>query len=120
MICQRRHPSKPSACVGANSFPTRSFHDPNFLYKLGETVEISNFDYNPAHECAPGIHFFFTAEQALQYHTTTPKRLVNEEAFLNAGMGDNYITHQVFDILLNAVITVSAGAPGVLQYSSGR
>ena len=35
-----------------------SEYDKNFKYKVGETVEVPNFDERYWKECAPGIHFF--------------------------------------------------------------
>lgn len=44
-----------------------SDHDSNFVYRVGETVEVENFDENRWNECAPGIHHFITREEAVQY-----------------------------------------------------
>lgn len=44
-----------------------SCHDSKFIYNLGETVEVSNFDTNRWNECAPGIHFFITRQEAVDY-----------------------------------------------------
>jgi hypothetical protein len=44
-----------------------SGHDLNFIYKEGEIVKPSSFDPNPLVECAPGIHFFITREEAEAY-----------------------------------------------------
>ena len=41
-----------------------SARDMNFRYKVGETVEVKDFDDNRWNECAPGIHFFITKEEA--------------------------------------------------------
>ena len=39
-----------------------------FVYRTGETVEPANgFDDNRWDECAPGIHFFITREEAENY-----------------------------------------------------
>lgn len=40
-----------------------SFYDSNFIYKVGEIVEVKDFDINRWHECAPGIHHFMTFEE---------------------------------------------------------
>lgn len=45
----------------------RSSHDSNFIYKVGETVSVDNFDDNRWNECAPGIHFFITRQEAVEY-----------------------------------------------------
>ncbi len=41
--------------------------DPNFMYTVGDTVYVDNFDKNRFKECAPGIHFFISREEALMY-----------------------------------------------------
>ena len=43
----------------------RSKHDYTFVYRVGETVEPREpFDPNRWNECASGIHFFITREEA--------------------------------------------------------
>ena len=44
-----------------------SQHDSNFYYRVGETVIVDNFDTDRTHECAPGIHFFITRQEAVDY-----------------------------------------------------
>lgn len=44
-----------------------SYHDSKFIYNLGETVEVPNFDANRWNECSPGIHFFITRQEAIDY-----------------------------------------------------
>ena len=39
----------------------------SFIYTIGETVEVPHFDTNRWNECAPGIHFFITREEAVRY-----------------------------------------------------
>ena len=46
---------------------TVSNHDRNFIYKVGETVEVSNFDENRWNECAPGIHHYMTFAEAVKH-----------------------------------------------------
>ena len=46
----------------------KSDYDPHFLYKVGEIVKVENFDTNRWNECAPGIHFFITREEAVNYN----------------------------------------------------
>lgn len=41
--------------------------DENFLYKIDEIIEIKDFDEDRWNECAPGIHFFITREEAVNY-----------------------------------------------------
>ena len=38
-----------------------------FIYTIGETAEVPNFDTNRWNECAPGIHFFITRQEAVEY-----------------------------------------------------
>ena len=44
-----------------------STHDSNFAYRVGETVRVDNFDEDRRNECAPGIHFFITRQEAVEY-----------------------------------------------------
>ena len=44
-----------------------SGRDPNFIYSVGEIVEVKDFDTNRWNECAPGIHFFITRQEAVDY-----------------------------------------------------
>ena len=44
-----------------------SEYDTDFTYKKGETVHVENFDTNRWNECAPGIHFFITRIEAVEY-----------------------------------------------------
>ena len=46
---------------------TCSDYDKNFVYRIGETVRVDNFDENRWNECAPGIHFFITRDEAVKY-----------------------------------------------------
>jgi hypothetical protein len=45
----------------------RSDYDNSFIYRVGETVEVVDFDDDRTHECAPGIHFFITRQEAVNY-----------------------------------------------------
>ena len=45
----------------------RSNYDETFLYKKGEIVEVEEFDDNRWEECAAGIHFFITKQEAIDY-----------------------------------------------------
>ena len=44
-----------------------SNHDNNFVYAVGATVEVSDFDDDRWNECAPGIHFFIDRRAAVEY-----------------------------------------------------
>ena len=50
-----------------NITEVHSNYDPNFIYKLGEYVEVKNFDDNRWNECSTGIHFFITRQEAVNY-----------------------------------------------------
>jgi hypothetical protein len=39
----------------------------NFIYKIGETVYVEDFDDNRWNECSTGIHFFITRQEAVEY-----------------------------------------------------
>ena len=44
-----------------------SNHDANFVYTVGATVAVSDFDGDRWNECAPGIHFFIDRRAAVEY-----------------------------------------------------
>lgn len=44
-----------------------SAHDNRFIYEVGKVLEVADFDDDRMNECAPGIHFFLTPEEALDY-----------------------------------------------------
>ena len=50
---------------GVASIP--SSWDSNFIYTIGDTIEVADFDTNRWNECAPGIHFFITRQEAVNY-----------------------------------------------------
>lgn len=41
--------------------------DKTFIYKVGKTVEVEDFDTDRWHECASGIHFFIDRNDAVRY-----------------------------------------------------
>ena len=51
----------------ANVDSVPSDHDSNFIYKVGETVEVTDFCVDRWKECAEGIHFFITRAEAVNY-----------------------------------------------------
>ena len=51
----------------SGSTEVRSDYSKEFVYCVGETVEVPDFDENRWNECAPGIHFFVTREEAVKY-----------------------------------------------------
>ena len=44
-----------------------SQYDSSFTYRVGETVEVTDFDENRWNECSTGIHFFITRQEAVDY-----------------------------------------------------
>ena len=44
-----------------------SDYDSDFVYRVGETVEVPDFDTDRWNECAPGIHHFITRREAVRY-----------------------------------------------------
>ena len=44
-----------------------SHYDNAFVYTVGQTVTVSDFCENRWEECAAGIHFFITREEAVNY-----------------------------------------------------
>ena len=44
-----------------------SNYDKTFIYRVGEVVTVDDFDDDRWNECAPGIHFFITREEAVRY-----------------------------------------------------
>ena len=41
--------------------------DSNFIYRIGDIIEVADFDTNRWNECASGIHFFITRQEAVNY-----------------------------------------------------
>ena len=44
-----------------------SSRDENFIYRVGEIVEVKDFNTNRWEECSTGIHFFITRDEAVRY-----------------------------------------------------
>ena len=44
-----------------------SDRDIDFIYRVGETVEVTDFDDCRWNECSTGIHFFITRDEAVRY-----------------------------------------------------
>lgn len=56
--------------LDGNSLDVCSAHsdyDEDFIYKVGEVVEVSDFDPDRWKECSAGIHFFITRQEAVDY-----------------------------------------------------
>ena len=51
----------------SNAYTVHSDRDQNFVYTVGATVEVPDFDDNRWSECAPGIHFFIDRRAAVEY-----------------------------------------------------
>lgn len=45
----------------------RSDRTEHFRYRIGETVEVPDFDEDRWNECSTGIHFFITRQEAVNY-----------------------------------------------------
>ena len=48
-----------------------SIYDHSFVYEINKEVLAPDFDENRWHECAPGIHFFMSEKEALNYWGVT-------------------------------------------------
>lgn len=44
-----------------------SIYDNNFIYEVGKTVIVDDYDDNRWNECSTGIHFFITRDEAVNY-----------------------------------------------------
>ena len=44
-----------------------SDYDKSFVYEVGKTISVDNFNDNRWEECSEGIHFFLTREEAVRY-----------------------------------------------------
>jgi hypothetical protein len=44
-----------------------SSYDKNFIYEVGKTVIVDDYDDNRWNECSTGIHFFITRDEATRY-----------------------------------------------------
>ena len=51
----------------SNQTSVPSNYDPDFVYEVGETVMVSDFEEDRFVECAAGIHFFITFDEAKKY-----------------------------------------------------
>lgn len=63
----RTNKAKVIKIIGGNDNTALSQYDGLFIYKLDEIVEVKDFNNNYNVECATGIHFFRTIEEALNY-----------------------------------------------------
>jgi hypothetical protein len=46
----------------------RSDHDESFIYEVGKTVSVDDFNENRWKECSAGIHFFINFQEAVNYN----------------------------------------------------
>lgn len=54
--------------IGGDGNSAISQYDENFIYRLNKVVKVKDFDFQYYNvECAPGIHFFKTQEEAIAY-----------------------------------------------------
>ena len=51
----------------SKSYVAVSKYDSSFVYRIGGTVEVTDFDQNRWNECSTGIHFFMNREDAVKY-----------------------------------------------------
>ena len=52
---------------GTSINSVKSEYDNNFIYTVGEIVEVKDFNTDRWVECTSGIHFFITKEEAISY-----------------------------------------------------
>ena len=54
---------------GKNSKKTtvKSIHDKNFIYQVGKIVKVKGYDKNRWNQNSPGIHFFMTRQEAVDW-----------------------------------------------------
>lgn len=52
----------------ASEREVHSKYDNSFVYKVGDTVEVKDFDNDRWNECAEGIHFFLKRQEAINYN----------------------------------------------------
>ena len=45
-----------------------SSYDKNFIYEVGKTVKVDDFDEDRWKECTQGIHFFMNRQEAINYN----------------------------------------------------
>jgi hypothetical protein len=50
-----------------SSLSIKSNYDKSFIYTVGETISVENFDKDRWNECSTGIHFFLSRELAVRY-----------------------------------------------------
>jgi len=51
----------------SNVNEVKSDYDDSFIYKIGEVIEVGDFDENRWNECSTGIHFFVSRDMAVRY-----------------------------------------------------
>jgi hypothetical protein len=60
-----------------------SSYDPTFIYIVGQTVSVDNYDTNYRAQCSSGIHFFLSPELALSYGAHYPQDITNLDLIMN-------------------------------------
>ena len=45
----------------------RSSYDKDFIYTVGKTIKVKDFDTDRWNECSTGIHFFINRQEAINY-----------------------------------------------------
>lgn len=51
----------------ANIAKIRSYYSHYFIYEVGKTVSVGNFNEDRWNECSTGIHFFINRQEAVEY-----------------------------------------------------
>ena len=65
--CSKAKVLEISTLSGKEKSEAISQYDKDFVYRVGEIVEVKDFDENRWNECSTGIHFFITRQEALDY-----------------------------------------------------
>jgi hypothetical protein len=84
-----------------------TFHKKWLKYEIGKKVECADFDYNLKKICAPGIHYFLSYEQALNYDGSNESWIgnkINGIVFYYDGNGKNIYTMEYKNKTLQNVI----------------
>ena len=51
--------------------------DLNFIYTVGETIKVDDFDDDVYKICCTGIHFFINREEAIEYAKTLDRLILH-------------------------------------------
>ena len=93
--------------IGDNApkYVVSTFYKKWLRYEIGKLVECTDFDYNLKKICAPGIHYFLSYEQALNYDGSNYSQIGDKIIFYYNGNGKNiYIMENKNKLILNKLI----------------